>query len=191
MQKRTEIQPVRPPAGVVAIGPSPQEQRFVDLVLAHRPGLLTYATRLVGGDARQAEDLVQETFLRAWQRIDQLTPENGSVIFWLRRVAGNLAIDRYRMRQARPAETELLPQDYPVRSDGTDQIVAGVMLNDLLDTIQPDHRAVVEEVYLRDRTIAQAAQALGVPAGTVKSRLFYALRKLRDSAQENELQQAC
>lgn len=166
-----------------------QERRFAEIVAAHRPGLLAFARRLCG-DCGRAEDVVQETFLRAWRHIDALTPQHGSVNAWLRRVAYNLAVDGHRMRQARPAEVELQHQDLPVRqigADGTDRILLGMVVRDMLDSIWPEHRAVLEEVYLKDRTAAEAAAVLGIPVGTVKSRLFYALRTLRGNGVDSEL----
>jgi RNA polymerase sigma-70 factor (ECF subfamily) len=166
------------------------EQRFDEIVRTHRPALLAFTTRLVGGDTGRAEDVVQETFARAWRRIDRLTPEHGSVNSWLRRVASNIAIDGHRMRQVRPAEVELQHHDTPMRqdgTDGTDQILARMVVRDMLSSIWPEHRAVLEEVYLNDRTAAEAAAVLGIPVGTVKSRLFYALRALRGNALESGL----
>ncbi|GAB6901830.1 sigma-70 family RNA polymerase sigma factor [Kineosporia succinea] len=179
---------VRPTTDTV--GRSEQEKRFVDLVHTHRAGLLAYTSRLTGGDTGRAEDIVQETFTRAWRRIDLLTPQHGSVGSWLRRVAANVAIDHHRMRQARPSEVELQHHDAPMRqdgTDGTDQILVGMVVHDMLSSIWPEHRAVLEEVYLKDRTAAEAAEVLGIPVGTVKSRLFYALRTLRGNALTNGL----
>jgi RNA polymerase sigma-70 factor, ECF subfamily len=170
--------------------PRQLEQRFDDIVRAHRAGLLTYATRLASGDSARAEDVVQETFVRAWRQIDRLTPEYGSVGSWLRRVAYNVTIDGHRMRQVRPAEVELTQQDAPVHPEGSDekdQILLGMVLRDVLQTIWPEHRAVLVEVYLRDRTPAEAATRLGIPEGTVKSRTYYALRVLRNKIAESEL----
>ncbi len=162
---------------------TPKDTLLTILALA----LLAYTVRLVNGDTGRAEDVVQETFARAWLRIDRMTPEQGSVGSWLRRVAGNIAIDGHRMRQVRPAEVELTQQDRAIGQDETEQILAEMVVRDMLSTIWPEHRAVVEEVYLNDRSAAQAAQVLGVPVGTVKSRLFYALRTLRGNAAQNGL----
>ncbi len=54
-----------------------EEQRFVEIVRTHRAALQAYTLRLVNGDAGRAEDVVQETFVRAWRQIDRLTPEQG------------------------------------------------------------------------------------------------------------------
>lgn len=184
MSQIAEIRSVPTPAR------NEQEERFAEIVRTHGPALHAYSSRLVGGDAAWAEDVVQETFVRAWRWIDRLTPEYGSVNSWLRRVAYNVAVDGHRMRQVRPAEVELQHQDAPMHQDGTDgteQILVGMVVQDMLSTIWPEHRAVLEEVYLKDRTAAEAADVLGIPVGTVKSRLFYALRTLRGNVAESGL----
>ena len=183
--------PAPRPRSVPTPARSEKEELFIEIVRTHGPALQAYSARLVGGDTARAEDVVQETFVRAWRWIDRMTPEHGSVGSWLRRVAYNVAVDSHRMRQVRPAEVELQHHDVPMHqdgTDGTDQILVGLVVRDMLDSIWPEHRAVLEEVYLKDRTAAEAAAALGIPVGTVKSRLFYALRTLRGNVAEGGLQ---
>ncbi|GLY20147.1 RNA polymerase sigma factor [Kineosporia sp. NBRC 101677] len=174
-------------------GPGDDEERLAELIRTYSPTLLSFATRLAGGDRALAEDIVQETFVRAWRHIDRMTPEQGSVNSWLHRVAYNVAVDGHRMRKVRPTEVELLHQDVssmPSVQDETGRVLAEMVLRDMLATIWPEHRAVVEQVYLKGNTAAEAACALGVPVGTVKSRLFYALRTLRGNAARMGLQEA-
>ncbi|MGF7239520.1 MAG: sigma-70 family RNA polymerase sigma factor [Frankia sp.] len=158
------------------------EDRFNQLVRLHRTTLLSYATRLTGGDRARAEDVVQETFLRAWHNLDRLTPERGSVNGWLRRVAHNVVVDGYRSRQARLIELELAPEHAEVsaQQDHAETVLLAVAVDAALNRIWPEHRAALVEVYLRDRTSAQAAAVLGIPEGTVKSRVHHALRSLRE-----------
>lgn len=158
------------------------EQRFSEIVRTYGPALQAYSTRLAGGDAGWAEDIVQETFIRAWQRLDRLTPEYGSVNGWLRRVANNLVIDGHRMRRARPLEIELGDLALAARNDGLDNVLTAMLVEQALSGLWPEHRAVLVEVFLHDRSPAQTAEILGIPLGTVKSRLHYALRALRGVA---------
>ncbi len=170
----------------------PADAGFADLVHDHRAALLAYTTRLTGGDRGRAEDVVQETFLRAWHHRDRLTPEQGSVHGWLRRVAHNLAVDGHRARRSRPLELELAAEHTEVATapDHADAVSLTTVVEGMLGRIWPEHRAAVAEVYLRDRTCAQAAMALGIPEGTVKSRVHYALRSLRRQAECTELRRA-
>jgi len=154
------------------------------VVCAHGAALHSYATRLTGGDRFAAEDVVQETWVRAWRNLDRLTENHGSVRGWLMRVAHNIAVDQHRGRRARPTEVELPQQDLEhtaVLSPVNDEVETRVVVTAILDGLSPVHRDTLVEVYYADRTAASAAEVLGVPAGTVKSRLHNALRTLRAS----------
>jgi RNA polymerase sigma factor (sigma-70 family) len=148
------------------------------LYVQHRQALLAYVTKLLS-DPYQAEDVVQETMVRAWRNADRLTPERGSIGAWLKRVAHNVAVDKLRARRARPPE--ILVADAPTRTlpDHSDNVVDSIFVTRALERLAPAQRAALQEVYFADRTAAQAAKALGVPVGTVKSRVHHALRNLR------------
>jgi RNA polymerase sigma-70 factor (ECF subfamily) len=144
--------------------------------------MLVYATRLLG-DRAAAEDVVQEALVRAWRHPEVLTNGRGSVRGWLLTVVRNLVIDRVRARDARPPEVALdlpgAPTAAPPARDHADAVAASVTVHAALGTLSTEHRAVLEQVYLHGRSLDEAAAALGVPKGTVKSRSFYALRALR------------
>ena len=146
---------------------------------AHAPVLLAYAMRLTDGDRSRAEDIVQETLLRAWRNLDRLDESAGPVRPWLFTVAQHLAIDAHRARRSRPPEVgeavlEILPG-----LDGIESTLDRIIVTDALQALSTEHRAVIVETYYRGRTVAEAAVALGVPPGTVKSRCYYALRALK------------
>ncbi|WP_156753245.1 sigma-70 family RNA polymerase sigma factor [Actinokineospora pegani] len=150
-----------------------------DIVRAHGPALLAYATRVTGGDRHRAEDVVQETWLRAWRNLARLTDDQGSVRGWLKRVAHNIAVDQHRARAARPAEVEMPDTDPTTAPERADEVVDRLFVEDVLQALPTTHRATLAEVYLADRTTAAAAVVLQVPVGTVKSRVHNALRTLR------------
>ena len=163
------------------------------VVAAHGPALLAYATRLTGGDRHMAEDVVQETWLRAWRHVDRLTEDRGSVRVWLMRVAHNIAIDQHRGRRARPTEVELPEVDAPgtpLIPAHNDEIETRVVVNAVLDNLSTEHRTTLMEVYFADRTAMSAASVLGVPVGTVKSRVHHALNTLRCVLPQRRLEAA-
>lgn len=170
----------------MAIPPAPTASStptdFDELVTTHRGGLVRYATRLLDGDAAAAEDVVQETMLRAWHHLDRLTEQQGSVRGWLTRVTHNVAMDHHRARRSRPVEiawSEFDAERTPSVDDPAREVEDRVVVTELLAGVSPVHRATLAEVYLADQTAAAAAERLGVPVGTVKSRVFHALRAIR------------
>ncbi|KPI13172.1 RNA polymerase, sigma-24 subunit, RpoE, ECF subfamily [Actinobacteria bacterium OK074] len=174
---------------------SPEERALHDLYLAHGPSLYAYVVRLVGGDCHRAEDIVQETLLRCWKnranwQPRQLAGATGtSQRPWLFRVARNLVIDGHRMRRARPLEVDgstWLGESSVVvgENDHVERILSAMVLREALLELTPAHREVLEATYFADRTTQQAADVLGIPHGTVKSRVYYALRSLKLALQE-------
>jgi RNA polymerase sigma-70 factor (ECF subfamily) len=149
------------------------------LYAEHGQALQAHALRLCGGDRQRAEDLVQETLLRAWRHPEALDPAQGSVRAWLFTTARNLSIDAWRRRSVRVAEvvTDTVPE--PPGTDEADRAVESWLIADALRRLSDAHREVIVECFYRGRSVAEAANRLGVPAGTVKSRTHYALRSLR------------
>lgn len=145
----------------------------------HGRALLAYATRLLG-DRAAAEDVVQETLIRAWRHPEVLTNGKGSTRGWLLTVTRNIVIDRIRARATRPQEVAEAPDRPPVESDHADRVVASVTVLTALEALSEDHRGVLDQIYFQGRSLGEAATALGIPAGTVKSRSYYALRALRE-----------
>jgi RNA polymerase sigma-70 factor (ECF subfamily) len=144
----------------------------------HGRMLLAYATRLTG-DRALAEDVVQETLVRAWKHPEVLGNGKGSVRGWLLTVARNIVTDRARARAARPPEVAENPAAAPVERDHAEHVVNSMVVLEALDTLSAEHREVLVEIYYRGRSMVETAQVLGIPPGTVKSRCYYALRALR------------
>ncbi len=154
----------------------------------HARPLLSYALRLTGGDRQRAEDVVQETFLRAWRHPIERTPE--SVRPWLFTVARNIAVDAFRARKARPPEAGPDGLDLVAVDDEVDRALEAWQVTDALSSLSADHRQVLVETYYRGRSVAEAAAVLGVPPGTVKSRTYYALRALKLVLEERGVTEA-
>lgn len=152
----------------------------------HGRALLAYATRLLGGDRVAAEDVVQETLVRAWRNPHVLTNGKGSTRGWLLTVTRNIVTDRMRARASRPQEVAEAPEHPPVERDHADAVVASVTVLSALEDLSEDHRGVLDQIYFQGRSLGEAATVLGIPAGTVKSRSYYALRALREKLTARE-----
>ncbi|WP_375498920.1 sigma-70 family RNA polymerase sigma factor [uncultured Jatrophihabitans sp.] len=154
-----------------------------ELHAEHGTALWGYVVGLTNGDRAQAQDVVQETMLRAWRNPHVLAQANGSARGWLYTVAKRLVIDDWRTARSR---RERVTGDVPERpvADYTQRVVDRHVVVQAMQTLSVEHRAVLHECYFRGSSVSEAAQALGIPPGTVKSRTHYALRALRLALEE-------
>ena len=161
----------------------PGGERSAELVVRavyaeHGRAMRAYATRLLG-DPVAAEDIVQEALVRLWRNPQVLHNGKGSVRGWLLTVVRNLVTDRIRARAARPPEVAETCGGGPVQRDHADFVSASVTIRAALEQLSPEHRTALEHLNFRDQSLAQAAEELGVPRNTVRSRAYHALRALR------------
>ncbi|MGK5731981.1 sigma-70 family RNA polymerase sigma factor [Streptomyces sp. URMC 124] len=146
----------------------------------HGGYLLRALLRSTGGDRDKAEDVLQETLLRAWQHPEALAAGPQQSRPWLLTVARRIAIDHYRMAAARAKEVMGEPmEDRPSAGDPYEEVVVARDVAVAMRRVPDHHREVLVELHLNDRPVAEAAARLGVPPGTVKSRHYYAIRALR------------
>ncbi len=147
---------------------------------AHAGELYGFAVRSLG-DAGLAEEAVQETFLRAWRAGERFDPQIGSLRTWLFAILRNVAIDLGRARAVRPgvAEAGVEPSVEPF-----EEALLAWQLEEAMRRLGEQHRQVLVETYYRGRPYAEVAEELGVPEGTVKSRVYYGLRALRVALEE-------
>jgi len=145
----------------------------------HASALWGYCLSLTGHDRAKAEDVVQETLLRAWRNLDRLDTDDRPVRPWLFTVAQHLAVDAHRARRARPQEVGDAALAAVPDLDQIEGALDRIVVTDALESLSAEHRAVIVETYYRGRTVAEAAGVLGIPPGTVKSRCYYALRALK------------
>jgi RNA polymerase sigma-70 factor (ECF subfamily) len=150
-----------------------------ELYDAHAGALLAYSMRLTNGDRGRAEDVVQETLLRAWRHREALDESRGPVRPWLFTVAHHVAIDAHRARAARPTEVGDAVLATVPAADEIDARLDQLLIADAMAALSPEHQGVIVQTYYLGRSVSDAARELGVPPGTIKSRTFYALRALK------------
>ncbi|MFD3656121.1 sigma-70 family RNA polymerase sigma factor [Streptomyces sp. NPDC058620] len=145
--------------------------------------LVRYATRLLDGDWHKAEDIFQETAARAWKHARFLGSRNERLRPWLFTVVRNLVIDHYRARQVRPLE--LMPvEELDTSSDSTASTINSHVVVQALGELNEQQQTVIRLMYFLECSVNQAAEHLGIPPGTVKSRAFYAMRALRKALEK-------
>jgi RNA polymerase sigma-70 factor (ECF subfamily) len=142
---------------------------------AHASELYGFAVRSLG-DSGLAEEAVQETFLRAWRAGERFDPQIGSLRTWLFAILRNVVIDLGRARAARPAVAD---DGIEVAVEPFDDALLSWQIEEAMRQVGEQHRRVLVETYYRGRPYAEVAAELGVPEGTVKSRVYYGLRALR------------
>ena len=138
-------------------------------------------------DPASADDIVQETFIRAWRHLPQLSSVDRPVRPWLFRVARNLLIDADRAARSRPSPVRAQATAEEGRDDtGLNRVLDQQIMADALHQLSPAHRAVLVATFYRGHTLAKVARQLGIPDSTARSRLHYALQALRQQLEDRE-----
>ena len=137
-------------------------------------------------DGASADDIVQETFIRAWRHLPQLGADDRPIRPWLFRVARNLLIDADRAARSRPMAVQAQPAEEAGTDSGLDQVLDRQLVSAALEHLSPAHRTVLVETFYHGGSLATVAHQLGIPHGTARSRLHYALHALRQQLQEDD-----
>lgn len=154
---------------------------------AHGAELFRLALRSLD-DRGLAEEVVQDTFVRAWKSRGRFDAERGSRRTWLFSIARNLIVDAARARSSRPRAgkrpADARDRNPVVAEDPTERVLLSMQIEEALGRIGSEHRKVIVEVCYRGRPYAEVAKELGVPVGTLRSRMYYGLKSLRLALEE-------
>ncbi|HEX2209870.1 MAG TPA: sigma-70 family RNA polymerase sigma factor [Longimicrobium sp.] len=144
----------------------------------------------IAGDADDAEELVEETFLQAWRQAGRYEGARGGVSTWLAVIARSRALDRVRLAGHKRAAAEplespespgsLLP-DHDTPLAAAEIAETRQMVHAALQKLPPDQRETLELAYFRGMSQSEIAEATGQPLGTVKTRCRLGLQKLREA----------
>ncbi|WP_323793254.1 sigma-70 family RNA polymerase sigma factor [Nocardioides sp.] len=157
--------------------------------LLHGPELYRFVLRGLG-DAGAAQDVVQETFLKAWRSSDRYDPTLSSLRVWLFGIARNAMIDHARASNVRPWQGNLVDpptaQDLAGIADGDamESLMVSWVVEEALLQLSEHHRVALVRTHLQERPYEEVAAELGIPVGTLRSRVFYGLKALRVAIDE-------
>ncbi|WP_328444705.1 sigma-70 family RNA polymerase sigma factor [Amycolatopsis sp. NBC_00438] len=171
-------------AAAAVLADDPADDLIPLLYKNFRATLFSQVLSLTNYDRQWTEDVVQETMIRAWQHSDTLEREPGMLRGWLLTVARRIVIDGWRNRRVRPQEVALEIPENAETADRTDSSLAALTISRALTELDEKYQSVISETYLAGNTVRQAATILGIPEGTVKSRLYTAMRQLRKALGE-------
>ena len=149
----------------------------------HRADLLAFARRRLGGDGMLAEEAVQETFLRAWRSLNRFDSGTGTIRMWLFAICRNASADAagVRARQARGDLVATGRNRRRQRQSTLDRLAARSRVREALRLLPAGQRDAIVAVHLYERPYADVARDLGVPVGTIKSRVHLGLRTARQA----------
>jgi RNA polymerase sigma-70 factor (ECF subfamily) len=160
--------------------------------LRHGPEIYRFVLRSLG-DRGAAEDVTQETFLKAWRHAERYDPALASLRVWLFGIARNVVIDHARAARVRPWQSALAGDEAVqaavhdaggTEGDPSERLVGQWVVEEALSRISEHHRVAIVQTHLRERPYDEVAAELGVPVGTLRSRVFYGLKALRAAMDE-------
>ena len=163
--------------------PADVDAAIRQLYCRHAEALHVYVERFCA-DRTSADDVVQETFIRAWRHLPKLSADDRPIRPWLFRVARNLLIDADRAARSRPVIVQPMPDEDAGTDMGLEQVLDRELVSAALQHLSPAHRAVLIEAFYNGGSLVAVARELGIPHGTARSRLHYALQALRQQLHE-------
>jgi RNA polymerase sigma-70 factor, ECF subfamily len=177
--ERTSPQPgADSDAELIALIQSGDKEALGTVYDRHAPSLYAVAVRMLGAE-REAEDLLHDVFLEAWQHAREYDPSKGSVYTWLIVRLRSRALDRLGRAEARRARSlEETPESLDLALDGSAGALDGIAVRRALGQVDANVRQVLELTFFDGFTAREIAEQLAVPVGTVKSRLARGLNAL-------------
>jgi len=173
------------PANIVQLVLKRDERGIRSVFDHYGPALNGVIIRIVK-DQRIAEEVLQDTLLKIWNKIELFDAAQSGLFTWMMGIARNTAIDRVRLKGFQVTQKSE-SFDAPVHESGSDEISsAGVDIEKLTAGMDPKYLEVLNKMYLEGYSTSAAAEALNLPLGTVKTRLRTALTMLREKVKTDK-----
>jgi RNA polymerase sigma-70 factor (ECF subfamily) len=166
---------------IIRIATKQDEAAFEILFRHFAPRLKSYFTKL-GGDAAMAEEITQEAMVSVWKNAGQFDAAKASAATWVFTIGRNLSIDRFR--QARrpsfdPNDPAFIPEDEEPPDRQLERAETELKVREVMNSLSPHEKSVLMLSFYENRSHGEIAKRLGLPVGTVKSRIRLAFGKLR------------
>lgn len=160
-----------------------KDQKGFNILYNNYSGALFGVINKIVQSDDDANDLLQDTFLKIWRNIDNYDSSKGSIFTWMMNIARNLSIDRVRSADFRDSSQNIsMEQNIIYQVDSEHQTVMDVDsigLRKVVDSLKPEYRQLIELVYYQGYTQAEVSEEYGIPLGTVKTRIKAAVGSLR------------
>ncbi len=167
---------------IAAVGQHKDRAAFAALFAHFAPRIKTYLQR-AGAEEGLADELAQEALLAVWRKADSFDPARATAATWIFTIARNLRIDRFRKEWRDVSFGDDMPElidEATAPDDSLSDAERGARIREALRKLPPEQIKVIELSFFEEQPHAEIAQALGIPLGTVKSRIRIAMAKLRD-----------
>jgi RNA polymerase sigma-70 factor (ECF subfamily) len=165
-----------------------RQKEALNYLYDHYSGALFGVVARIVKNHDVAEEVLQDVYLKIWERIEQYDATKGRLFTWMLNIARNQAIDKSRSKEInkerKTDEIENLVSKIDVRQFG-ETVIEPIGLTEVLASLQEDQRLVVEYLYLKGYTQSELAEEHQIPLGTVKTRLRMAMTELRLLLKEN------
>lgn len=171
---------------LASVGKHKDVEAFEQLFKFYSPKVRAYMAKLAR-DGQAAEELMQETMLAVWNKADQFDPARGNVSSWIFTIARNLRIDAFRRAKRPnfdPTDPAFVPDDVQAADVEYEQQQEAERLRRAMETLPPEQYELLKMSFYREVSHSSIAAELGLPMGTVKSRIRLAFAKLRSALEE-------
>lgn len=171
---------------LLALGTENVEQAARELYRAYGGELYGFAVSRLG-DRQLAEEVVQDVFTNVWRRAGDYDVERGTLRTWIYGIGRNAIIDAERRRARRPRTLAEEPREVAASEDPIELTLLRWQMQAAFARLTPDHREVIRLTHGEGLKLREVADSLGLPLGTVKSRVYYAMQALRLACEELEV----
>lgn len=160
-----------------------KDQKGFNILYNNYSGALFGVVNKIVQSNDDANDLLQDTFLKIWRNIDNYDASKGSIFTWMMNIARNLAIDRVRSADFRDSSQNISMEDNVIYQVDNEyhvvQDIDAIGLQKVVEKLRPEYKQLIDLVYYRGYTQAEVSEEYGIPLGTVKTRIKAAVGSLR------------